>query len=381
MSIRLVHAVAVACCCFLLACQTRTTLVEAPRAPTPTATAQPMVSASPATGSSPEASPGVGASVSFATAVATSPAGSPVAVSPVAGASPAASPSSPAPVAAAPTVAPCRYGPTRRLAEVQDRALKEASALAASQRWPGVYWTLNDSGNSPTVYAVDDQGRSRGTFRIQDAQNVDWESMQVGPGRDGGWALHIGDIGDNDAVRREVVIYRVPEPEPAPAGARSGNGRTDEAEAFKVQYPNGARDAEGLLVHPKTGEILIVTKEVLGQVGVYRVPLPLDARRTVRMERLAEVDMARVGVKIDVVTDATISADARLVTIRTYGSALEYDVPPGAPLASIWEQLPRVARLDDGPQGEGITYRADAGALMTIGESTPAWLYETPRQC
>jgi len=69
------------------------------------------------------------------------------------------------------------------------------------------------------------------------------------------------------------------------------------------------------------------------------------------------------------------------VTIRTYGSALEYDVPPGAPLASIWEQMPRVARLDDGPQGEGITYRADAGALITIGESTPAVLYETPRQC
>jgi len=76
-----------------------------------------------------------------------------------------------------------------------------------------------------------------------------------------------------------------------------------------------------------------------------------------------------------------VSTDARLVAIRTYGSALEYDVPPGGALASIWEQLPRVARLDDGPQGEGITYRADAGALITIGESTPASLYETARQC
>ena len=376
MSIRLVHVVAVACCCLLLACQTRTTLVEAPRAPTPTATAQAMIAGSPAVGS-PEASPGVGPSVSFATAIATSPAGSPVVA-----ASPAASTPSPPPVAAAPTAAACHYGPTRRLAEVQDRALKEASALAASQRWPGVYWTLNDSGNTPTVYAVDDQGRSRGTFRVEDAQNVDWESIQVGPGRDGGGsALYIGDLGDNDAERREVTIYRVPEPEPAAAGARPANGRTSDAEAFKVQYPNGARDAEGLLVHPKTGEILVVTKEVLGRAVIYRVPLPLDARRTVRMERLTEVDMARVGVKIDVVTDATVSADARLVTIRTYGNALEYDVPPGAPLASIWEQMPRVARLDDGPQGEGITYRADAGALITIGESTPTYLYETPRSC
>ena len=120
---------------------------------------------------------------------------------------------------------------------------------------------------------------------------------------------------------------------------------------------------------------------MLGRAGIYRLPLPLDGRRTVKLERVAEVDMARVGVKIDVVTDTTVSADARRVTLRTYGSALEYDVPPGAPLASIWEQTPRVARLDDGPQGEGITYRADAGALITIGENTPASLYETARQC
>jgi len=205
--------------------------------------------------------------------------------------------------------------------------------------------------------------------------------MQVGPGRDGGAALYIGDIGDNDRERREVVIYRVSEPEPGPVGGRSTNGRTAQAEAFKIQYPNGARDAEGLLVHPKTGEILIVTKEVLGRAGVYRVPQPLDARRTTRLERVAEVDMGRVGVKIDVVTDATVSADARRVTIRTYGSALEYDVSPGAQLTSIWDQTPRVSRLDDGPQGEGITYRAHGGALISIGESTPANLFETPWQC
>ena len=76
-----------------------------------------------------------------------------------------------------------------------------------------------------------------------------------------------------------------------------------------------------------------------------------------------------------------MAADGRRVTVRTYGSALEYDVPDGAPLASIWEQMPRVARLDDGPQAEGITYRANGQALISIGESTPAHLFETPRQC
>ena len=366
MSIRLALMIAFTCC-VLLACQTRTTLVEAPRAPTPTFTAQPLIAASPPP-SSPAASP-----VAPVSPVAASPVG----VSPT----PVPSLSSPSPVAVAPAPTPCPYAGTRRLVEVQDRALAEASALASSQRWPGVYWTLNDSGNSPSVYAVDDQGRSRGTYSVEGAQNVDWEAMQVGPGRNGVSALYIGDIGDNDRERREIVLYRVPEPQPAAAGAGSSSGRTSQAEAFKLQYPDGARDAEGLLVHPTTGEILIVTKEILGRAGVYRVPLPLDDRRTARLERVTEVDMARAGVKIDVVTDTTVAPDARRVTIRTYGSALEYEVPPGAALASIWEQMPRVARLDDGPQGEGISYRSDGRALITIGESTPAYLYETARQC
>lgn len=377
MSIRLVHALVVACCFSLLACQTRSTLVEGPRAPT--VTPAPMIATAPG-----PKYPALATSVSFATAIATAPAGA----SPVAAGSPtvgspvvAARTPSPTSVAAVPNPPACAYGATRRLVEVQDRALKEASALAASQRWPGVYWTLNDSGNSPTVYAVDDQGRSRGTFRVDDAENEDWESLQVGPGRDGASALYIGDTGDNDRERRDIVIYRIPEPEPTQPGARSSNARTSQAEAFKLQYPNGARDAEGLLVHPKTGEMLIVTKEALGRATIYRVPAPLDSRRSMKLERIAEIDMARFGIKIDVVVDAAVSADARFVVIRTYGNVLEYDVPPGAALASIWEQTPRVARVEDGPQGEGITYRADAGALITIGESTPTYLYETARQC
>lgn len=378
MSIRLTRVLALSCS-LLLACQSRTILTEAPRTQTPTV--QPLIAASPASASS-AARPVVGPAVTFATAIATPPS-PPSSGQAAAAASPpavAGSPSPP-PVAAAPSPTPCPYAPTRRLAGVQDRALREASALAASQRWPGIYWALNDSGNAPSVFAVDDRGRSRGTFRVEDAQNVDWEALQVGPGRDGGTALYIGDIGDNDRERREVIIYRVPEPEPFQAGARNPNGRTADAEVFKLQYPNGARDAEGLLVHPQTGEILVFSKEEFGRTTVYRVPTPLDSRRTVRLERVGDVDMSRVGVKIDLVTDTTVSADARRVAIRTYGSALEYDVPPGATLASIWGQTPRVAPLDDGPQGEGITYRADGGALITIGESSPTFLYETARTC
>src|SRR5215212_8164160 len=103
----------------------------------------------------------------------------------------------------------CGYGPTHPTSQVAEPAIREASALVASQQWPGVYWTFNDSKNTPMLYAVDADGRPRGTFQVPNASNVDWEALQLGPDRDGGYALYIGDIGDNKHARGESVIYRV----------------------------------------------------------------------------------------------------------------------------------------------------------------------------
>jgi hypothetical protein len=267
------------------------------------------------------------------------------------------------------------------MVEVQDRAIKEASAIVASHRFPGIYWTLNDSGNSPMIYAIDEQGKSRGTFRVEGAENTDWEAMGLGPGKDGKPALYIGDIGDNDGKRRDLQIYRVPEPEPMAPANKPPSGRTDDAESFKISYPSGARDAETMLVHPTTGEILIVTKDTPGRASVFKVPQPLDPKNTMKLEKVADLDISQAGIKSDVIDDGTVAADASRVTIRTYGSALEYDVPQGASLASIWDQIPRLLKITDPPQGEGITYRLDGKSLISIGEDTPTFLWQTARQC
>ena len=78
----------------------------------------------------------------------------------------------------------CHYASTQRVAVVSDPAIREASALVASQQWPGIYWTLNDSGNGASVFAFSQDGALRGGFRVSGAGNVDWEALQIGP--DGG---------------------------------------------------------------------------------------------------------------------------------------------------------------------------------------------------
>jgi hypothetical protein len=232
------------------------------------------------------------------------------------------------------------------------------------------------------LLAFDDQGRPRGEFSVTSAVNTDWEALQSGPGRDGNAVLYIGDIGDNAAHRRDVTIYRVPEPRPAaPTNGSSNATPTPPAEAFTLTYPDGPHNAEALLVHPKTGEIVVISKDPKGRSSVYQLPQLPDPGGVGRLKRVASLDVSALGSPGDLVTDASISPDGHRVAVRTYTSVLEYDLADGAALASIWSQTPRISRLDDGSKGEGITYRTDGPALMTIGEGSPATVYEARRAC
>jgi hypothetical protein len=74
------------------------------------------------------------------------------------------------------------YGPPVRLASLEDRAINESSGIVASRRNPDLFWTHNDSGDGPTLYALDRKGKSRGRWRVSGAEAVDWEDIAAGPG-------------------------------------------------------------------------------------------------------------------------------------------------------------------------------------------------------
>ena len=212
----------------------------------------------------------------------------------------------------------CQYAPSHRVAQVHDTAVREASGLVASQQFPGIYWTLNDSGNTPTLFAFDQDGASRGSFRVSGATNVDWEALQLGPDGDGGFALYIGDTGDNDQIRRDPVIYRVPEPEPAEAGDTAFAGETAPATPFHFVFPNRSHNAEAMLVHPKTGEITLVTREVSGLSLIYRLPMPLDPDNLMMADLVDVIDIRPLDPAGSQITDGTISPDGQHIALRTY---------------------------------------------------------------
>src|SRR5687768_1645695 len=114
------------------------------------------------------------------------------------------------------------YGRPTRIGFLEDRAINESSGIVSSRTSPGMYWTHNDSGDGPFIYAFDDRGQSKGVWRVTGATAYDWEDIAAGPGPSSGINyLYIGDIGDNGEKRSQIIIYRVPEPFIAVADASS----------------------------------------------------------------------------------------------------------------------------------------------------------------
>lgn len=136
-------------------------------------------------------------------------------------------------------------------------------------------WSLNDSGNGPVLFAFTTAGKPVAHLTLAGAEIVDWEDLAIGPDGHGGptSALYVADIGDNDAVRAGVRIYRVPEPRLGEAAGEVPEELTvTSSERFDLAYPDGPHDAETLLVDPRDGSIAIVTRTA-GPATIYTAML------------------------------------------------------------------------------------------------------------
>jgi hypothetical protein len=237
----------------------------------------------------------------------------------------------------------------------------ELSGLAVSRSQHGVLWTHNDSGDRARVLAFTTRGRLLADLAVPNATNVDWEDLAIGPGPRRGDALYLADIGDNLRQRPEVVVYRVAEPH---VPARSG-GATSRARRLALRYPDGAHDAEALLVNPSSGALLIVTKDFSGVTGVYAATRPRPGHVTT-LRRVARLTL-RAG---QAITAGDISADGRTVALRSYFRPFVWIRRRGESVPETLRRRPCDAKADllgEG-QGEALGLTRDGRAFFTVPE-------------
>ncbi len=151
--------------------------------------------------------------------------------------------------------------------ELTDNEIVESSGLAISQRKNDRYWTHNDSGDGPRLFAFDAKGRKTGQCRLPQATSVDWEDMASYVDQ-GTARLIVADCGDNDAKRKSIFLYLFDEPDP------DSVTQIDRFTKLELHYSDGPQNCEAVAVDTKRRELILLGKNVLPLAGVYRMPLP-----------------------------------------------------------------------------------------------------------
>lgn len=271
----------------------------------------------------------------------------------------------------------------KAIARLQSASITESSGIVASRKNPGIYWTHNDSGDGPYLYAFNRDGRTFGRWRVRGATAIDWEDIAIfRETKTGAWILYIGDIGDNDRKRSGIVVWRVAEPVVSGPDACRKGCETAPATAIRLRYPDRAHNAETLLVHPQSGDLYVVSKAggADRDTTVFVVRnRQIAAGRTTVLEELATLNVpdplfARFA---GGVTGGEISPDGRRVVLCYYFGIYEAELPANErDFDAIWDQQFRHTNIGFGLQIEGACYRADGKAILTTTEGSPTQLFE-----
>ncbi|HWM38255.1 MAG TPA: hypothetical protein VNS49_14180 [Streptomyces sp.] len=229
---------------------------------------------------------------------------------------------------------------------IKSPRITESSGLAASRTHKGIYWTHNDSDDGPYVYAVDSAtGKTVATVTLQGVNPRDVEAISIGPGG----SVYVGDIGDNlNGSWSEVWIYRFDEP-------KQLRDVTVTPTRYTVRYDDGPRDAESLMVHPKTGRAYIASKSQEKKGRIYAGPEQLSPSGVNVFRRIARTEVWA--------TDGAFSPDGSRLALRGYFGGEMFKWRDGKP-----EALDRPVSVPMAGQGESVTFTPDGRTLMCGSE-------------
>ena len=253
----------------------------------------------------------------------------------------------------------------------------ETSGLARSQREPGLLWSINDGGSKPRIYALDGTGADRGRIKLEKARNRDWEDMASFKVGEQPYLL-VADIGDNDARRKNVGFYVVPEPDLA----EDNKVRMEPAWGVAFRYPDGPRDAEAVAVDVANHAALILTKRTLPP-ELYSVPLtPGDGEQTATF--LGAIESLPLPTRQDLEnatftndwhwqpTSMDLSPDGKLAVILTYRAIYVYRLNPEKSLYENLNGLAYALGIGNFPGAESVAFSANSESIFVTVEGRRA---------
>lgn len=235
---------------------------------------------------------------------------------------------------------------SEKISEMSDPRIEESSGLVISPKHQDLAYTIND-GDNPIVYAIEiSTGDVVGTTRLRGGKVEDTESITI----DGDGRMWLADLGDNDRERNDAALYRFPEPGP---GQHSVN-----AKRYPVSYEGGPADIETFMVHPKTGEKFLATRDEKAPGTLYSLPKKLTRNgdnRATHLDKPVPVDTS----------DGTFTPSGSQALIRT-GDAVHVFDP------ETWSEVERLS-VPEVENGESIAMEPGGGSFIigSEGDNSP----------
>jgi hypothetical protein len=234
------------------------------------------------------------------------------------------------------------------VSRISDARITESSGLAVSTEHDDLAYTINDSGNASTVFAIRiSTGKVVGTTTLRNDTwtLLDTEAMAL---RDG--TLWVADTGDNFQSRSDAALYALDEPGPG--------DHVVVPKRYPVTFEDGPQNVEAIAVPPDSGRILLLSKVAAGGL-VHRLPAKLRENAANRAAPTSRVTPAFT-------TDATYTEDGRRVLVRNYLVAQVRD-------AETWD-LVRTDTLPNQQLGETIALESSGRSYLVGSEGVGSTL-------
>jgi len=245
-----------------------------------------------------------------------------------------------------------------RVAKIENKDIVESSGVIASRRFPDVLWTHNDGGGAKkqVLYAIDRRGKTLAAIPIVGEKFRDWEDIAI----DDDGHLYLGDIGNNNADRDSLVVYRIDEPDPA-----AGVKEVRPTHAWKLKFPGAPFNCESLFIWQDYGYVVSKVFDK-ARAQIFRFPLH-DSKKPVTLELVATTPIQSPA------TGADISADGRLLAIVAKDGAYVFRIE--GDVARAGQVAPAFALCKD-EHIEGCCFVADG--LLATSENSDIFLFTDP---
>jgi hypothetical protein len=206
--------------------------------------------------------------------------------------------------------APCGLEITRPVAvptPTPPHVIAEMSGLVASRRYPGVAWTHQDSGHTPSLFSrLDAAGEPvQREFPVPGADNQDWEDIVYTLAPDGTGRILVIESGQGG---KPTNIYEIAEPDPDTATTAKL------LHTYRYAYPDRRSNTEAALMDGD--RLALVQKTFPGRV--YRFDQPLTEGVVNKPTYVGNLTWSK-GVSV-----ARISPDGSVLVTATHDTVAVY---------------------------------------------------------